>query len=68
MSLSRQQRKLMDALKEEGRGSCLHMAGVLRSKDGHSWSLATVKKVMQQLKYRALVEYDCGVWKPVDQG
>lgn len=67
MSLSRQQRKLMDALEEEGKGSCLYMAGVLSSKHGYRWSLDTVKKVMQQLKYRSLVEYDCGVWKPVSQ-
>lgn len=67
MSLSRQQRKLMDALEEEGHGSCLYLAGFLSSKHGYRWSTETVKKVMQQLKYRALVEYTGSVWKPMDQ-
>lgn len=67
MSLSRQQRKLMDALEQEGKGSCLYLSGVLTSKHGYRWSSETVKKVMKQLKYRALVEYTDSVWKPVSQ-
>lgn len=65
MSLSRQQRKLMDVIEEEGHGSCLYLAGVLSARNSYRWSCETVKKVMKQLKYRGLVEYNGSVWKPI---
>jgi hypothetical protein len=61
--VTNQQKALYETLLEYGPCSSLHLAGLMRREHpGRAWQVETVRKVLAQLKYRSLVEYDV-CWK-----
>lgn len=66
--MTQQQELVLAVLREEGRMSSLHLSGSLRRRHpDRAWSVFTVRKVLRQLKYRGLVEYDaCWFAVPTD--
>lgn len=64
--LSAEQKTVLAALTREGRCTSYFLAKELTDRpSGRIWSSERVGRVMQQLKYRSMVEHVDGVWQPV---
>ena len=61
--LTSEQSKVWQALKTEGRATSFFLAKELNGSDCRNWNAARVSRIMQQLKYRSLVEHVDGTWR-----
>jgi alkylated DNA nucleotide flippase Atl1 len=57
--LTTEQQRVLDLITKEGRGTSYFIAKEL----GLNWSSARVGRIMQQLKYRSLVEFNGVTWQ-----